>query len=282
MGQKEKQTALETASLARKGLNAYQSGFQQAGGYAPYVASFVGAANAAANFDKVPDDQKAAYVARELGLTVADYYTFGLARPTYRLLRKNPTIAKYGDKLERNHMKYTPGGILLSNLFTPPKTQEEEKRWLKLAKDKEGKIDPNLLPGWVRAGKDIKNKQAWSRKDLSPDFVGLAPTAGDAAGIGMTPAGTWVNNKFAKSRNVADLRPEDIWGYAAFQEKLGPSYMQTSEANRRAIAQKALEIGAVKEHHGTIDLSKDQELQNYWKSITTPAQPKPRRLVASR
>lgn len=282
MGKKEQQNALQAAGLARKGYNAYQSNFQSNSSYAPYVQAFVGAANAVANYDKVPDDQKAEYVARELGLTVADYYTLGLARPTYNLLQKNPTIAKWSRKGEKAHMKYTPGGFLLSNLFTPPKTQEEEKRWIKLAKDKEGKVNPNLLPGWVRAGKDIKNKQAWSRKDLAPDFIGLAPTAGDAAGIGNTPAGTWVNNKFAKSRNVADLRPEDIWGYAAFQEKFGPGYMQTSEANRRALAQKALEIGAVKEHHGTIDLSKDQELQDYWKSITTPVQPRPRRLVASK
>lgn len=63
------------------------------------------------------------------------------------------------------------------------------------------------------------------------------------------------NVKFAESRNEADLRPEDIWGYSAFFKKFGNDWLGgLTEAQRRGIAQKALEAGAVREHHGTIDV----------------------------
>ena len=63
------------------------------------------------------------------------------------------------------------------------------------------------------------------------------------------------NVKFAESRNEADLRPEDIWGYSSFFKKFGNDWLGgLTEAQRRGIAQKALDAGAVREHHGTIDV----------------------------
>lgn len=63
------------------------------------------------------------------------------------------------------------------------------------------------------------------------------------------------NVKFAESRSEADLRPEDIWGYSAFFKKFGNDWLGgLTEAQRRGIAQKALDAGAVREHHGTIDV----------------------------
>ena len=142
-----------------------------------------------------------------------------------------------------------------------PQTQVEEGRWKDLGDD------GYPIPDWVKNGVDIKAKGAGSRPDLEADFVGYAPTEGDAVGFGHVPSGTWVNNKFAQSRNEADLRPEDIWGYAAMPELFGKDYMATSEANRRAISQKALDLGLVDEHHGTIDIKDTPELQDYWKSL---------------
>lgn len=63
------------------------------------------------------------------------------------------------------------------------------------------------------------------------------------------------NVQFAESRNEKDLKPQDIWGYAAFYEKYGNDWLNKfNEKQRLDIAQKALDAGAVQEHHGTIDI----------------------------
>lgn len=75
--------------------------------------------------------------------------------------------------------------------------------------------------------------------------------------------GKYGNVKFAESRNEADLKPEDIWGYAAFYEKYGNDWLgKFNEKKRREIAQKALDAGAVREHHGTIDID--------WNKVDAP------------
>lgn len=79
------------------------------------------------------------------------------------------------------------------------------------------------------------------RKDYAADYVG-SPKQGD-----------WVNNKFATSRDEKDLKAEDIWGYSAFAEH-DPDWYKKSEEERRSTAQKALDSGAVDEHHGTVDI----------------------------
>lgn len=66
--------------------------------------------------------------------------------------------------------------------------------------------------------------------------------------------GMYSNPKFAASRNEADLRPEDIWGYSGFGEKYGNKWLgEFSENQRRNIAQELLNAGAVREHRGTMD-----------------------------
>jgi len=78
-----------------------------------------------------------------------------------------------------------------------------------------------------------------------------------------------VNNKFAKSRNVADLTGKDIWGYANFAERLGPQWMATSEANREAIANEALKRGLVSEGKGTINIQDNPEFWDWAKNTAT-------------
>ena len=83
--------------------------------------------------------------------------------------------------------------------------------------------------------------------------------------IGIAPSGQWTNNKFNMSRSEADLRPEDVLGYAAFGEKLGNDFYSAPEAVRKDIAAKALSSNAIKEHHGTIDINWGAELEKYAK-----------------
>jgi hypothetical protein len=76
-------------------------------------------------------------------------------------------------------------------------------------------------------------------------------------------AGQYSNVKFAQTRDEADLNPEDIWGYSTFFDKFGDDWLgKFSEEGRRQIAQQALDAGAVKEHHGTIDID--------WNKVNLP------------
>lgn len=75
--------------------------------------------------------------------------------------------------------------------------------------------------------------------------------------IGFDSSGNWTNNKFNRSRDLADLRPEDIVGYAAFAEK-DPLWFEKPLQDRLNLANVALQAGAVKEHNGTIDVDWDK------------------------
>ena len=69
--------------------------------------------------------------------------------------------------------------------------------------------------------------------------------------IGRDQQGNWVNNKFAQSRNVADLRPEDIVNFSTFAEN-DPDWFKKPLDQRLTIAQQALDAGAVREGHGQV------------------------------
>ena len=64
-----------------------------------------------------------------------------------------------------------------------------------------------------------------------------------------------LDTRFAETRDEKYLKPEDIWGNATFFEKYGNDWLgKFSEQERRDIAQRALDAGAVREHKGTIDI----------------------------
>lgn len=113
-----------------------------------------------------------------------------------------------------------------------------EKNRLEKLSENGAFIPPQLLAAMPTKG---RSKEELIRGDLPSDF------------IGRDSNGNWVNNKFAKSRNVADLRGEDIVNYSAFAEK-DPQWFTKPLDQRIAYSNQLLQAGVVKEHHGTIDI----------------------------
>lgn len=137
---------------------------------------------------------------------------------------------------------FTAAAALGALFRRKPQTQQEEKRWQALSNA------GFQLPAWVKEKKDIKDPHAGYDESLAADHIGMT-------------ANGWNNNKFAQSRDVKDLRPEDLLGYAAPVEKFGTSWTNADEATRKSILQQALDAGAVNEHHGTVDINWTPELQ---------------------
>lgn len=115
---------------------------------------------------------------------------------------------------------------------------KREKNALNDLKDSGIYVPDNLLASMPSHG---RKKKDLIRKDVAPDFVGFAPD------------GQWVNNAFAQSRDESQLRPEDIVNYSAFAEH-DPNWFKKPMEERLALAGQVLQAGAVKEHHGTIDV----------------------------
>lgn len=138
------------------------------------------------------------------------------------------------------------GTLAGSRLGDKDMWKTEGKRLGKLL-DK-GVVIPESLQGarWIGQGRKTKDL---INPYLPQDFVGETPQYG------------WTNNKFATSRNSKDLTGKDIWGYSAFFDKYGNDWLgKFSPQQREAIANKALQRGAVKEHHGTVDINWSPEL----------------------
>lgn len=100
-------------------------------------------------------------------------------------------------------------------------------------------------------------KTEWKRKKdlydkgiISAQQLGQEPTRGRTdAELIQRAQQSGGNVAFAKSRNESDLTPADIQGYSSIIEeanRTGKSRMQ--------LAQEALDAGAVREHHGTVDV----------------------------
>lgn len=83
-----------------------------------------------------------------------------------------------------------------------------------------------------------------------PDYSGLSGGRSKAELVQLAKD-TGGNVEFAQSRNESSLTPQDIVGYASVIEKAGPG---ASLDKRLELASKALAAGAVREHHGTVDV----------------------------
>lgn len=115
-----------------------------------------------------------------------------------------------------------------------------ESRRLGKLKDKGINIPQSLIDSMPKKGRSTEEL-------INPNF------ASDF--IGFSPAKDWINNKFATSRNEADLRPEDVVNYAAFSEKFGNDFANADLSKRLEVAKMALDAKALNEHHSTIDFN---------------------------
>jgi hypothetical protein len=136
-------------------------------------------------------------------------------------------------------------------LFQDGDKWKTERRKLDKLKDKGIYVPENLAAANLNKA---QGRNAGYRQELGADF------------IGRDEQGNWVNNKFAQSRNVADLRPEDIVNYSAFAEK-DPEWFKKPLDQRLQIADQALQAGAVSEGKGSIKVD--------WKKVGSQPQPSP-------
>lgn len=125
-------------------------------------------------------------------------------------------------------------------LFGGPQTRIEEKRWDRL------KDYGFQVPKWAQG--DRSKKFDVYRKDLPPDFVGYDKD------------GNWVNNKFARTRNEADLTATDISQSAAMYENFGKVYEAASQQAKDAMAALALQNNLIQEQKGTLNIAWNDEL----------------------
>lgn len=129
------------------------------------------------------------------------------------------------------------GAGLLGKMGDKDEWKKERKKFEKLG-EAGIYIPENLLAELPTKG---RSKEELIRQDKPADFVG------------RDEQGQWVNNKFADSRNEADLRPEDIVNYAAFAEK-DPEWFKKPLDQRLAEADRVLKAGAVREAKGSITI----------------------------
>jgi hypothetical protein len=185
------------------------------------------------------EEQKIYAIRDQVGLAVADFYTFGLASTAYSLLnRYAPGLMK---GLQKVANMLDPVTKFVAGLFDTDRWKTEGNRMKELLKN--GVEIPEALRGAMSLTRG-RTKEELLDRTVPADFVGI------------TPGGQWANNPFSQSRNEADLRAEDIWGSAAFFEKFGNDWLGSmNESQRRAVADAALGLGAVRERTGTIDIT---------------------------
>lgn len=191
-------------------------------------------------------DVKAQALRDRVALAVGDVLTGGAASAIYSVANKY--FSKPLEMLRKLERKFNPAFRVINELFGSKDTWKTEGKKLNKLLDA-GIFLPDELLGATRL------ERGRTREELIDPTVGLNF-------IGTKDDGTWVNNVFAQTRDKNALRAEDIWGYAAFFEKFGNEWLgEFNEDQRRAIAGAALELGTVKEHHGTIDISWTPELE---------------------
>lgn len=150
----------------------------------------------------------------------------------WSLARRKLGLSKDVDPLD-----WTVRGI--RDVFGGPQTRIEEKRWDRL------KEFGFQVPKWAEGERNKKFDVV--RKELPPDFVGY-----DAEG-------NWVNNKFARSRNEADLTPTDISQSAAMFENFGKVYQAASQQTKDAMANIALQNKLIQEQKGTLNIAWNED-----------------------
>ena len=228
-------------------INSTQSSATQTGNsygnYAGYASAALDVVKI--NMSHAQEEDKFYATADRIGLAVADAYTFGLSSVAYGLLQKYcPGVIDFIHKFDS---KFNLVSRAILSFLDTDKWKTEGNRMKKLIE--QGVNIPESLQGSIHQTRG-RSKEELFDYSVPMDFVGRKDD------------GTWVNNKFTESRKETDLHPEDIWGYATFFEKFGNDWLgKFSEEQRRNICQAALDSGAVREHHGTIDITWTPEME---------------------
>lgn len=214
------------------------------------------------------DQEKGEDLHKTVGLAAGDYFGFGLATPAYHALMRSKT----GRKLEREFGKLDPAMALTASTYKILKGKGNTDDWVNLGT---GGLAKTFGIGVTRTEKEDGRLRELKRKGLLPPDYNTKLTAdsrskqhkdalergvGDAY-AGRDKDGKWVNTAWLKSGDEKDLKPEDIWGYAAFLEKYKGDWLgKFSEEDRRRIAQAHLDKGQVAEDRGSINLKGDVNL----------------------
>ena len=82
--------------------------------------------------------------------------------------------------------------------------------------------------------------------------------------------GLYGNPKFAASRDEKDLRPEDTWGGLMWFEEFGNDYLgNTTEEQRRAMNQLALDKGLIKEGRGQLSFTDNKAAREIYQQVVS-------------
>ena len=236
------------------GGEATQTGSPNYGGYIAAAASLYNSGRQIT--DKNARDEQQAYDASmAVPRAVAAYYTGGLSTLAEGFARKQwgGTMKKLDKFNQTNPLSPVFVPMMASRLWTSNEWKKEGNRLRDL--EKKGIMIPESMKTAMNLQQG-RSKDQLVNKNFAADFVGNDGKGG------------WVNNKFANSRDTNDLKKEDIWGYSAFSEKFGNDWWNKFSTQQRAdIAQAALDNKAVKEHHGTIDINWNPQLDSSIKTI---------------
>jgi hypothetical protein len=122
---------------------------------------------------------------------------------------------------------------------------------------------------------EYKRKQKLVEQGIIPEsMLGEAPTMGRtkdelvAIEEQKVAQGQYGNPQFARSRDVKDLKPQDIWGYSVGPETIGKEYMQASEDQRLAYNQQLLNEGLIREGKGQISYTDPNRAKEIWTQVT--------------
>jgi hypothetical protein len=129
------------------------------------------------------------------------------------------------------------GGLFGSRLGDKDKWKKEGKRIQKLLE--QGVNIPEAFRGRMYQTRGLK-KSELINPNYPIDFQG------------WTPEG-YINNKFENSQNEADMTYETLAPYAVFAEKRN-DWWELSDTQRKAVTDAAMAAGAVRAHHGTVDV----------------------------
>lgn len=224
------------------------------------LGKWIGPAMAAYNIydisknDKMDKKQQATNVGKTAGMAVADYFAFGIPSIARALALRTGFGRKaerfVDNKLIRNDPinKAVAYSGLLGGLSTKAKQQQRAAELI----DKGVTGFPEFY-GLLKLGRDLYDKtyedklkgNRGIRTDLDAAFVGIDPESKQ-----------WVNNAFATSGKVEDLRPEDVWGGQGVFSTFGNDWLgKYNEEQRRKISQGLLDAALFKLDHGDVIIS---------------------------